>query len=86
MNLQGKLMSIPISHVGFQGGAVFENCFHETLHHSQPRSAVNYARCILCQGEMLRDSMSRICSRPLCRAVRIKMQKNFEANASALRY
>jgi hypothetical protein len=30
--------------------------------------------------------MSRICARPLCRAVRIKMQKNFEANASALRY
>jgi hypothetical protein len=35
---------------------------------------------------MLRDSMSRICSRPLCRAVRIRMQKNLEANASALRY
>jgi cytochrome c-type biogenesis protein CcmH/NrfF len=78
-------MSIPISHVGFSGGSVFERCYHETLHHSHPRSAVNYTRCMLCQGEMLRDSMSQICSRPLCRAVRIKMQKSLESTSCRIR-
>ena len=73
-------MPIPISHVGFSGASVFHNCYHESVHRSQPRVAVNYARCMLCQGEMLRDSMSRICSRPLCKAVRIKMQKAIESN------
>lgn len=73
-------MPIPISHVGFSGAYAFEKCYHETVHRSQPRLAVNYTRCALCQGEMLRDSMSRICSRSLCRAVRIKMQKAAESN------
>jgi cytochrome c-type biogenesis protein CcmH/NrfF len=73
-------MPIPISHVGFSGAFVFHNCYHESVHRSQPRVAVNYVRCMLCHGEMLRDSMSRICSRPLCKSVRIKMQKAIESN------
>ena len=58
-----------------RAGTTFEDCYHETLHQSAPRVAVNYTRCVLCGGEMLRDSASRVCSRPLCRAVRVVLQK-----------
>jgi hypothetical protein len=37
--------------------------------------AVNYRICELCQGRFLADSSnSRICSRPLCKAVRMATQ------------
>jgi len=61
---------------GFNGGATFRNCYHESLHNSMPRVAVNYANCLFCGREMLRDSVSSVCSRTICRAVRIALQRH----------
>lgn len=58
-----------------RNGTTFEDCYHDYMHSSAPRLAVNYATCLLCGGEMLRDSASNICSRSLCKAVRVMLQK-----------
>lgn len=61
--------------LGRRGASSFEDCYHETVHDSVPRVAVNYAKCLLCGGDMLRDSASRVCSRALCKAVRMALQE-----------
>jgi hypothetical protein len=63
-----------------RGASTFEDSYHETLHNSAPRQAVNYAKCVLCGGEMLRDSVSSLCSRTLCRAVRMILQQQLNNN------
>jgi hypothetical protein len=63
-----------------RAASTFEDTYHETLHDSAPRVAVNYATCVLCGGEMLRDSVSRVCSRELCKAVRIAKQKQLNTS------
>lgn len=46
-----------------------------SLRPSDLRDAVNYRICELCLGRFLADSSnSRICSRPLCKAVRMATQ------------
>jgi hypothetical protein len=46
-----------------------------SLRASDLRDAVNYRICELCQGRFLADSSnSKICSRPLCKAVRMATQ------------
>jgi hypothetical protein len=61
-------MSVGI--IGQTGALAFENVLHDSIHESCKRNRVNYSRCPLCNGEMLRDSCTPICDRPMCREFR----------------
>lgn len=58
-----------------RGERAFDDIYHPALHSSVRRNAVNYTDCQLCSQPMLRDSGGgHICSRPMCRDVRMRLQ------------
>jgi hypothetical protein len=58
-----------------RGEREFDEIYHPALHSSAQRNAVNYTECQLCRQPMLRDSGGgTICSRSMCRSVRMRLQ------------